>query len=134
MFLFDKKYQKQAEAKAKQQQQQQKDGAMEQLENTNLAKVPTCTRQLFKTGPAIVPIDKRNRNGFIAFLLCFYRQFNQLDDEEKELYVGSRYRLVLIVPTASDPDIPDDVDEDEMMIMLWWNSLGNKHKHKLLPL
>ena len=64
-------------------------------------------------GPAIVPNDKRNRNGWTTFLFCFFRQFNQLNDEEKELYVGGRYGLVPILPTAWDPEILDNVNEDD---------------------
>ena len=36
-----------------------------------------------------------------------------MNDEEQELYVGGRYQLVLIVPTALDLEIPDNVDEDD---------------------
>ena len=86
---------------------------MEELDRITPAKVQALTRKLVKAGPAILSTDKRNRNGFTAFLFCFYRQFNQLNDEEKELYIGGWYRLVSIVPTAPDLEIPDDVDEDD---------------------
>ena len=86
---------------------------MEELEHTTPAQIRTLTRKLVKEGPSILLTDKRNKNGWTAFLFCFYRQFNQLNDEEKQLYVGGRYRLIPIVPTAPDLEIPDDVDEDD---------------------
>ena len=101
------KYWKQAKA------EQQQQGRMEELEHTTPAQIRTLTRKLVKEGPSILLTDKRNKNGWTAFLFCFYRQFNQLNDEEKQLYVGGRYRLIPIVPTAPDLEIPDDVDEDD---------------------
>ena len=86
---------------------------MEELDRITPAKVQALTRKLVKAGPAILSTDKRNRNGFTAFLFCFYRQFNQLNDEEKELYVGGQYQLVPIIPTAANLEIPDNVDEDD---------------------
>ena len=85
---------------------------MEKLDHITPAQIRTLTRKLIKEGPSILLTDKRNKNGFTAFLFCFYRQFNQLNDEEKELYVGGRYRLV---PKKSAPDlaIPDNVDDDD---------------------
>ena len=80
---------------------------MEQLDLITPAQIRTLTRKLVKEGPSILPTDKRNKNGFTAFLFCFYRQFNQLNDEEKELYVGGWYQLV--PTTALDPEIPDDI-------------------------
>ena len=68
-------------------QQQQRMG---QLEIITPEKVCALKWQLVKEGPAILPTDKRSRNGFIVFLFCFYRQFNQLNDEEKKLYIGGR--------------------------------------------
>ena len=86
---------------------------MEELDHINPAEIRTLTRKLVKEGPSILPTDKRNRNGFTAFLFCFYRQFNQLNAEEKEQYVGGGYRLVPNVPTAPDLLIPDEVDDDD---------------------
>ena len=84
---------------------------MEELDLITSAR--TLTRKLVKEGPSILPTDKRNKNGFTAFLFCFYRQFNQLNIEEKQVYVGGLYRPIPIVPTAPDLSIPDDVDEDD---------------------
>ena len=87
---------------------------MEELDHIIPAQIRTLMRKLVKEGPSILPTDKRNRNGFTAFLFCFYRQFNQLNDEEKQLYVGGRYRPIPIVPTAPmDLEIPNNVGEDD---------------------
>ena len=86
---------------------------MEELDHITPAQIRVLTRKLVREGPSILPTDKRNRNGFTAFLFCFYRHFNQLNIEEKQAYVGGRYRPIPIVPTAPDLKIPDDVDEDD---------------------
>ena len=88
---------------------------MEELDHITPAQIRSLTRKLVKEGPSILPTDKRNRNGFTAFLFCFYRQFNYLNIEEKQVYVGGLYRPIPIVPMGQLPDlsIPDDVDEDD---------------------
>ena len=58
--------------------------------------------------------DKRNKNGFTAFQFWFYREFNLLNNEAKQLYVSGWYQLV---PTTQPIlEIPDDIDEDNR----WW--------------
>ena len=94
---------------------------MEQLDDITPAQIRVLTKKLVKEGPSILTTDKRNKNGFTAFLFCFYRQFNQLSDEEKQLYVGGRYRLVPKVPTGAPPPVPvvpDGVDEDNEEALL----------------
>ena len=108
-------YWKQAEAEAEQQPQQ---GRMDELDNITPAQIRVLTKKLVKEGPSILTTDKRNKNGFTAFLFCFYRQFKQLNAEEKELYVGGWYRLVSKAPTVPDLEIPDDVDEDDEEALL----------------
>ena len=72
------------------------------------------TWQLAREGPAILPTDKRNKNGFTAFQFWFYREFNLLNNEAKQLYVSGWYQLV---PTTQPIlEIPDDIDEDNR----WW--------------
>ena len=66
MFIFDKKYRKQAKAETKAESNSNNNNKrMEKLEIVTLEKVCALTRQLVKAGSAILPTDKRNRrNGF----------------------------------------------------------------------
>ena len=65
--------------------------------------------------------------------VLLYRQFNQLNDEEKQLYVGGRYRSIPIVSTAPpDLEIINDIDEDDNDALVVF--FMHKRKQKLLPL
>ena len=90
---------------------------MEELEIINPYQVHALTRQLCKEGPAILTSDKRNKNGFSAFQFCYYKKFQLLSDEQKELYVGGRYRLLPRGPQPM-PDLPDDIDGEDDDAML----------------
>ena len=83
---------------------------MEQLvETITPLKICGFMRQLLRGGPAILPTDKRNKNGFTAFQFCFYREFNLLNNEAKRLYVGGWYQVVPRGPQLI-PEILDDND------------------------